>query len=135
MYFTVKGDNVETQTTEKFESWCICELMGHNVIAGFVTEQVLGGAALIRVDVPEVDEGHPAFTKLLSANAIYAITPTTEQHARQAAAQIRVRPVTLYILPEPARALAMRDLERDGPDYGSNYGDDHDDPDDDDNPF
>lgn len=92
----------------KFECHAIVEVMGHNVYAGFVTERTLGGTAMIQVDVPEVDETHPAFTKLLSANAIYAITPTSEEHARQAAARIRQRPVTLYILPDPKPRLEAR---------------------------
>lgn len=102
---------MEGQASEKFEQWCVVEIMGHNVFAGFVSERTLGGTAMIQVDVPEVDADHPAFTKLFSANAIYAISPTTEEHARQAAARIRQRPVTLYILPEPTRQLETR-MER-----------------------
>lgn len=98
---------MEQQTAERFEQWCIVEVFGHNVFAGYVTERTIGGAALIQVDVPEVDEQHPAFTKLFGSAAIYSITPTTEAHAREAAAQIRVRPVTLYILPEPRRSLPV----------------------------
>ncbi len=30
----------------KFEKWAIIELMGRNMIAGFVTEQVIGGSAM-----------------------------------------------------------------------------------------
>lgn len=98
----------QANQSEKFEQWCIVEVMGHNVYAGFVTERTLGGTAMIQVDVPRVDEAHPAFTKLLSANAIYAITPTSEAHARQAAERIRQRPVTIYILPDPKPQLEAR---------------------------
>lgn len=123
---------MESQTPEKFEQWCIVEIMGHNVFAGFVTERTLGGTAMIQVDVPEVDEKHPAFTKLFSASAIYAISPTTEQHAREAAARIRQRPVTLYILPEPARQIEARINDDDDRKYGGMEADsdDDDDPDD-----
>lgn len=109
---------MEQQTTQTFESWAIIELFGHNVIAGLVSEQTIGGAALIRVDVPEVDDAHPAFTKFYGGGAIYAMTPTTEAHAREAAAQIRVRPVALYILPGAGPALPALnesdDYDRDG---------------------
>lgn len=111
---------MEAQTTEKFECWCVVEIFGHQTYAGYVTERTIGGAALIQVDVPQVDEQHPAFTKLFGSAAIYAITPTTEAHAREAAAQIRVRPVTLYILPEPRR-LPIRDDRFDGPDADEEY--------------
>jgi len=116
---------MEDQQTEKFECYAIVELMGHSVLAGYVSERVIGGAALIQVDVPQVDEQHPAFTKLVSASAIYAITPTSEQHAREAAAQIRVRPVTLYILPEAKRLEARAE-------QGYAFGDDLRDDDNDD---
>lgn len=119
---------MEQQTTEKFEQWCIVEIMGHNVFAGFVSERTLGGTAMIQVDVPQVDEEHPAFTKLFSANAIYAISPTTEEHARQAAARIRQRPVTLYIIPEPKRLSAHVSDEGYPDDNDLNDDDDGDEP-------
>lgn len=120
---------MEAQQTEKFECWCVVEVFGHQTFAGYVSERTIGGAALIQVDVPEVDEAHPAFTKLFGSAAIYAITPTTEAHAREAAAQIRVRPVTLYILPEaksaPRLAQVADYLDPEG-DY-DRYRDDDDD--------
>lgn len=135
---------MEQQTAERFEQWCIVEVFGHNVFAGYVTERTIGGAAFIQVDVPEVDERHPAFTTLFGSAAIYSITPTTEAHAREAASQIRVRPVTLYILPEPKRQLearaeramdSMSDEDIEGYRYadtqeGSRFDDDDDDDDD-----
>ena len=45
-----------------FEAWCIIDLFGHTQLAGLVTEASIGGCALLRVDVPEVN-GRPAFTK------------------------------------------------------------------------
>lgn len=89
----------ETKTTIEF--WAIIELFGHNTIAGFVTEQSIGGGAFIRVDVPAVDEEHPAFTKFYGDKAVYAITPCTEEVARIAARKLRVRPVSPYTVPVP----------------------------------
>ena len=82
-----------------FEGWCIVELFGHNVIAGYCSERVVAGVAMLQVDVPAVED-RPAFTKLYSGGAIYGVTPTTEDLARAAAARIQARPVTLYVLPE-----------------------------------
>lgn len=123
---------MEQEMPERFEQWAIIELFGHNVIAGFVSEQTIGGAALVRVDVPQVDDNHPAFTKFFGGGAIYAMTPTSEQHARQAAAQIRVRPVALYVLPEPKRQLEVRAASGEPDGYPDGR---YDDDDNDDNPF
>lgn len=103
---------MDTQVSERFEGWCIVEIMGHQTFAGYVSERAVAGAGLLQIDVPAVDEQHPAFTKLFSPSAIYGITPTTEEHAREAARQIRVRPVSLYILPE-SRRLPVRVAEPD----------------------
>jgi hypothetical protein len=88
--------------------------MGHNVIAGYCSEQVIAGAAMLRVDVPADTDTQPcpvAFTKYFAASSIYGITPTTEAAARLAASRIKARPVSLYILPEtmPRRLLAGGD--------------------------
>ena len=64
--------------SEGFEQFAIVELFGHNIIAGKVTEQVIGGQGFVRVDVPTVDD-HEGFTKFYGAGAIYAITPCDEK--------------------------------------------------------
>lgn len=125
---------MEQQASERFEGWCICEIMGHQTFAGYVSERAIAGAGMLQIDVPEVDDAHPAFTKLFSPSAIYGLTPTTEAHAREAAAQIRVRPVTLYILPEPKQrppliADTYLDPEGDYDRYRDDDDDDEDDPD------
>lgn len=81
--------------TEKFELFAIVELFGHNRIAGKVTEQVIGGASFVRVDVPST-EASPAFTRLLHPNAIYAINPVTEEVATGYAARIQVKPIETW---------------------------------------
>lgn len=86
--------------SNKFQSWAVVEVMGHSRYAGYVTEQAIGGASLIRVDVPAV-KGAPAFTKLLGASSIFAITPCTEEVAKRAAEMFCNRPLTYLALPEP----------------------------------
>jgi len=99
---------------QSFKAWCIVELFGHVTLAGYVSEQVIGGASFIRLDVPEVD-GQAAFTKLLGAGAIYSITPTDEDVARSAIEHIRARPVNVYYLPEPKAPVVDEDEVDDGP--------------------
>lgn len=90
-------------TADKFEQWCILEIMGHQRFAGLVSEQTIGGASFVRIDVPEVD-GRPAFSKLFGASSIYCISPCTEQVARMMAAELRRQPLSIYDLPEEVRA-------------------------------
>jgi hypothetical protein len=65
----------------EFKTWAIVEVMGHNEYAGFVSSESIAGAEMLRVDVPETSK-HAAFTKYLSTNAIYGISPCTEETAR-----------------------------------------------------
>lgn len=84
----------------KFDEWCILEIMGHQRFAGRVTEQSLGGASFVRIDVPECPPDKPAFSKLFGAGSIYAISPVTEKVARLAAQQFRKEPLSVYDLPD-----------------------------------
>lgn len=79
-----------------FDAWAIVELMGHKRLAGRVTEQTIGGANLLRVDVPAAG-GHDAFCKLFGASAIYCITPVSEAIARAATERLREDPIPIYM--------------------------------------
>lgn len=83
-----------------FEGWAIVELMGRNVIAGYVSEQVIAGAAMLRVDVPAT-ETQEKYTKFFGGTSIYAITPTTEEIVTHAVKRLNVRPVSEWIVPTP----------------------------------
>jgi predicted negative regulator of RcsB-dependent stress response len=71
-----------TENGEKFDTWAIVEAMGFKKLAGHVTEQAVGGASFIRVDVPASGDDCPAFCKLIGAGSIYMITPCDEETAR-----------------------------------------------------
>jgi len=89
--------------TEKFDSWAIVEIFGHQTFAGRVTEQAIGGASFVRVDVPGVDgppDGSTAYTKLFGAAAIYSITPVSEELARKAVKACHSEPISVYIPPD-----------------------------------
>lgn len=88
-----------TEQTEKFDSWCLIELFGHQRIAGRVTEATLAGGAFLRVDVPATSQSE-AYTRFYGPGAIYGISPVTEEVARAMAEQIRSRPVQIYELPQ-----------------------------------
>lgn len=77
---------------EGFEGWAIVELFGHKRLAGRVSSQVVAGASLVRIDVPDTPADHrpatQAYTKLHGVAAIYGITPVSEDVARRAAREI-----------------------------------------------
>jgi hypothetical protein len=80
---------------EQLKTWAIVEVMGHVEYAGYVTAESVAGAAMLRIDVPEVKE-RAAFTKYLATGALYGITPCTEETARARAAVIRAVPFQTY---------------------------------------
>lgn len=79
-------------------SWAIIELFGHAVIAGLVSETLIGQDAMIRVDVPSVN-GQPAYTKFYGTKAIYAITPTNQDSALHAAEHLAQAPINKWVIP------------------------------------
>lgn len=106
----------------KFEGWCVVEVMGHQVYAGYVSEQEIARAAFIRVDVPDVED-RPAFTKLLGAGSIFAITPTTEEVVMAVARRSGSRPVSIYALElAPQRVLPAPMDDGDDYDDGDPFG-------------
>lgn len=109
--------------SEKFECWCILEIMGHQTYSGLVSEQAIGGASFVRIDVPEAD-GIPAFSKCFGAGSIYCITPVTEEVARLRAKSLRQAPLSVYDLPSEIRER-MRTPALTGPHVDD--GDDFDD--------
>lgn len=76
--------------------WAIVELMGHKVVAGYVTEETHYGNPLLRVDVPET-QTYPKFTQYYGGSAIYCITPVSEEVANLTAESSKVNPVSVYV--------------------------------------
>jgi hypothetical protein len=91
--------------TEKFEAWGIVELMGHQRTAGRLSEQMIAGANLLRVDLPQ-GEGEAFRTMFYGSSAIYAVHITDEPAARAVAAGLGQRPVYAYEIDSHLRKLA-----------------------------
>ena len=81
---------------QQFAAWAVVELMGRQMIAGYVTEQQIAGTPMLRVDVPATGNSQP-FTKFLGASAIYGITPTTEAIATSQAQALDVQPFNTWL--------------------------------------
>lgn len=77
--------------SEKFESWGIVEIMGHQRIAGRLSEQVIAGANLLRVDIPTGDGEQEFRTEYVGGQSIYRLHPTDETVARAAAKGMRAQ--------------------------------------------
>jgi hypothetical protein len=103
------------------DTYAVVDVLGHQTFAGKVSEHVIGGTAFIRVDVPEMPEIRtetyrgenvspkiPAYSKLIGAGSIYAITPCSEEVALKVAAQKRAVPVSIVELePRYVRTQAV----------------------------
>ncbi len=87
---------------DKFNEWAILELMGHRRLAGKVTEATLAGGAFIRIDIPMKDG--KTSTQFYSPASIYAITPTTEEIARQVSLSSQPEPVNRWEFPQLTNA-------------------------------
>ncbi len=112
--------------SQKFEQWAILEIMGHNRFAGFVSEQTIGGASFVRIDVPEVElkgQTRPAFTKIFGAASIYAISPVSEETARQVATGLGQQPMSIWDAQDLVRRLPAPESSSVGAD-----DDDYDEP-------
>ena len=99
-----------TEAKETFEGWAVLELMGHRKLAGYVREQVVAGAAMVRIDVPGPKGESITATQFYSPAAVYCITPVTEELARKVAVSYQPAPVSRYDLPQlPERSAPVRD--------------------------
>lgn len=76
------------------KQWAIIELFGHTTLAGFVQPDA-DFPTLIRLDVPETPSV-PAWTKLIGPNAVYAMTPVSEETARLKAESLEAVPINVY---------------------------------------
>jgi hypothetical protein len=99
-------------TEDRFESWAILELMGHRRIAGLVSEQTIGGQAMLRIDIPATTN-QEAFTQYYGAGSVYCMTPTTEEIARAVAERCFIRPVEQFEL----RSLTHEESTEEEPEW------------------
>lgn len=87
----------DTQGQNHFSQWALVELMGHQKIAGWVTEMTIAGVAFLRVDVPDKN-GNPTFSRFYAPGAVYCISPVDKQIAVGLALKMEVEPVHRYQL-------------------------------------
>lgn len=110
-------------TEQSKDQFAIVELFGHARIAGRISEQTFGGAALVRIDVPEISYTEkpfgqpehtvtiPAHTRSFGGAAIYSINWVDEASAKFAAQSIKHRPVQPYGMASVLREMTDRDRQ------------------------
>lgn len=107
--------------------WAYVELMGHKQLAGLLTEEQLGGATMLRLDVPETTK-LPAYTRLFNAGSVYGITPCTEATARAVAERVSSYnaplPIAIGKSGDPAQIPARSSAENDDDEPFEDFPDD-----------
>lgn len=97
---------------DKFEAWGVVEIMGHQSVAGRLSEQVVAGANLLRVDVPQNIQGEGEFrTEYLGPQSIYRMRVTTEHVARAVALRSSSDPAYAFGLRLQAPALTEQSTQ------------------------
>lgn len=104
-------------TPPRLATWAIVELMGHNQMAGFLTERPVGATVMFQLDVPAVGDV-PAYTRYLSTAAVYAINPCTEELARLAANSYKAMPVIPYDVQTYIRKVITKGVDAIRPPLG-----------------
>jgi hypothetical protein len=101
---------------------------GHRTFAGLVSEEVIAGVAMLRIDIPQPDE--TLLPKWIGPSSIFALTPCTEVVAKKYA--LAAGPVTtvdrFVALPAPEQVDAGQ-AAVDWNDDDDGYDDDDDDDD------
>ena len=129
----------------KFEGWAVVEIMGHSKEIGFVTTEYFGGPALFRIDQPSLPEREhtltraqwiddklcdvgtkimraelPGKTAYVGPQAIFRLTPCSEETARRGVEGLIPVPVKILHLVERrqiASVSADDDDVDDDPDF------------------
>lgn len=96
---------------QKFELSAIIELFGHQRMAGKVTEQTIGGASFVRIDVPE-SKTQPSFSRMLNPSAIYAINPVTEEVMIEMVDRLEKKPIESWDIREMQKKLLLLDANK-----------------------
>lgn len=94
---------------QEFKSWAIVEVMGHGEYSGFVCQEVIAGVSMLRVDVPECPP-RQAFTKYIAPQALYGITPCSEETATLRAKSRQSEPFAAY----DVGAMVREELKKQG---------------------
>lgn len=125
----------------EFSGWAKVELMGHNVLVGYVTTRYFGPAALLQVDIPGEEERDetlvepefvggkwcpvgsvvkrpavPSASPMVGPTTIYRLTPCTEEVAKKALQGRAPRAIAIVSVPAGYNQLQAPAEEAEYPD-------------------
>lgn len=118
----------DKDTVPHFKSWAILELMGHRRRAGLVEEVELGGAKMLRIDIPIGAD--KTITEFYGGSSVYGLRPCSEEMARDVASdtlgdEMPVRPA--YYAEREARKRLQPPERREDDDADEPFTDDGED--------
>lgn len=93
----------EGREEPRFASWCLVELMGHRKLAGYVTDDMLAGVKILRIDEPDLGPDRPGRSVFFNTTAIYALRPATEELVMAMAPNWVTPEITEWSLPSSFR--------------------------------
>lgn len=105
-----------TDTDTEFQGWVILELMDHQRLGGYLKAEAIAGFSFLRIDVYGTN-GEAILTQFYPPNAVYCLTPTTEEIAKAFGDRHQPQPVTRFDLPQ-MKVPSMAEV------YGGNEDDD-----------
>lgn len=81
-------------------AWMLVELLGHNKIAGFVTEEQKFGQVLLRIEIPTCfEDGLVTYTtQFYGTHALYCATPINKNDAILLSKELRPTPFSKFDL-------------------------------------
>lgn len=97
-------------TDQKFDTYAVINLFGHQRIAGRVYEKQIGGASFLAIDVPETTT-QPSFTRIINPSAVYDIFPVTKEVAEHQAENINSKPIEVWDIQRFMEKVEQKKLE------------------------
>ena len=83
----IKYETPAEQVDDAFHAWAIVEQNGHRTFAGLVSEQIIAGVPMLRIDIPNPEGG--LTPKWIGPSTVFAITPCPEAKVREFVARRR----------------------------------------------
>ena len=96
----------KSPSTPEYEGWAIIEIMGHTKAVGQIKEVSMAGTVLLKVNIPDPENGETLLTQYYGGSSIFSVTPCDKETA------MKMIERQYWNLSEPVR-LALKEREKD----------------------